>query len=132
MWESLSVPAAIFAALAALVHVYIFVLESIVFRRSGHRVFGLRSEDVPAARDWAYNQGFYNLFLAIGALLGVALSYSANAGVAGAGVGMAVLATASMLAAAVVLVTDRPSMLRAAAVQGLLPLLALVSWLVWG
>ena len=83
MWESLSVPAAIFVVLAALVHVYIFVLESVVFRRSGHRVFGLREQDVPAARDWAYNQGFYNLFLAIGALLGVALSYSASAGPAG-------------------------------------------------
>jgi putative membrane protein len=132
MWESLSVPAAIFVVLAALVHVYIFVLESVVFRRSGHRVFGLREQDVPAARDWAYNQGFYNLFLAIGALLGVALSYSASAGPGGAGVGMAVLATGSMLAASVVLVTDRPSMVRAAAVQGLFPLLAVVSWLIWG
>ena len=132
MWESLSAPAAIFAALAAAVHVYIFVLESVVFRRSGHRVFGLRAQDVEAARPWAYNQGFYNLFLAAGALLGVGLSYASAPGVAGAGIGMTVLATGSMLAAALVLVLDRPSMRRAALVQGVAPLLALASWLIWG
>jgi putative membrane protein len=132
MWDFLPVPAAVFAVLAAVVHVYIFVLESVVFRRSGYRVFRLRAADLPVARDWAYNQGFYNLFLAIGALLGVVLSYAEAPGVAGAGVGMMLLATGSMLAAALVLVTDRPSMLRAAAVQGLPPLLALGSWLIWG
>ena len=45
---------------------------------------------------------------------------------------MTVLATGSMLAAALVLGLDRPSMRRAALVQGVAPLLALASWLIWG
>src|SRR4029079_17775174 len=69
------------ALVAAAIHVWIFVLESLWFRRpSVHRRFGLASEeDARIVRSFAYNQGFYNLFLAVGAALGVVLATSGNA-----------------------------------------------------
>ncbi len=61
-----------FIALAGLIHVFIFLLESVLWRsRSTWRQFGIASpEDAEVARPWALNQGYYNLFLAIGAIAG--------------------------------------------------------------
>jgi putative membrane protein len=93
--------ACVLAGLAALVHVYIFVIESLQFEKpSTLRTFGIRAEDAAVMKPWAFNQGFYNLFLAIGA------------------------------AAGVVLVGARRR-LRAAVVQGAFPLLALLSTGLW-
>ena len=44
-----------------------------------------------------------------------------------AGVGMVLLATASMLGAAVVLLVTKPALLRGVAIQGVAPLLAILS-----
>ena len=53
----------------AIVHLYIFVLESFLWGRpSTNRTFGLRPADVEATRLLAFNQGVYNLLLA-GAIL---------------------------------------------------------------
>ncbi len=113
----------ILAGLAAALHVYIFVLESVVFTTRGRRVFGLTAEQAGQVRQWAYNQGFYNLFLAVGTGVGVVLAArSCDAGVA-----LVVFGTASMLGAALVLVTDDRSAARAALVQGTFPALALLA-----
>lgn len=63
------------AALPGLLHVYIWVMESLRFDDPKvHRgVFRVASADVERVRSWAFNQGWYNLFLAIGALVGVAV-----------------------------------------------------------
>ena len=67
--------ASVFAVLAALLHVLFFAYESLLFERPEvHARFRTRTQDVPAVKPWAYNQGFYNLFLAIGALVGVVLA----------------------------------------------------------
>ena len=60
----------VFAAIAAAIHVAIFVLESVLWMRpSVRRIFGVRSDaDAAAIRPMAFNQGFYNLFLALGVL----------------------------------------------------------------
>jgi len=122
------VAACVFAALAALVHVYIFVLESVRWRHPAtRRVFGTTEETAAVTAPLAYNQGFYNLFLAIGTAVGIALVDSHRE----AGVALIVFGVGSMLAAALVLVTSDRSKLRAALVQGLLPALALLSLLVW-
>jgi putative membrane protein len=65
--------AQIFALLAALIHIVVFVWESILFHRPGvHRdIFKVRTEDVPAVRLWSFNVGFYNLFLGLGLIAGV-------------------------------------------------------------
>ena len=112
------------ALIAGLVHVMIFGLESILFPRAAvHATFGVKAGDLQAVRPWALNQGFYNLFLAVGALAGLILLHS---GSPEAGRALVVLSCGSMLAAAVVLLTTNRRMLRAATVQGLAPLLALV------
>ena len=122
------VAACVFAALAALVHVYIFVLESLRWTEPAtRRVFGTTEEAAALTRPLAYNQGFYNLFLAIGTTVGIALVGSNRP----ASIALIVFATGSMLAAALVLITSDPSKARAAVVQGLFPALALLSLLVW-
>ncbi len=118
----------VLAGLAALVHVYIFVLESLRWEApSTRRTFGTTAETAAVTKPMAYNQGFYNLFLAVVTVVGLVLSSSrpdAATALLAAGPG-------SMLAAALVLVTSDPSKARAAAVQGLLPLLALVALVAW-
>ena len=69
----MSVLAQVFVGLAAALHVLFFVMESVVFMRPEvHRRFGLRTrEEAELVRPMAYNQGFYNLFLAVGAVVGM-------------------------------------------------------------
>ncbi len=125
MGSLLLVTGAVLAALAAAVHVYIFVLESVLWTRpSTWRAFGLRSQaDAETTRPLAFNQGFYNLFLALAIAVGIALlAVNMSAGVA-----LLLTSTLSMVLAALVLVTSNRRMLRAAAIQGLLPLLAALS-----
>ncbi len=112
-----------FTVLAALLHVYIWVLESFRWNEpSTRRTFGVSEADAPVLAPMAYNQGFYNLFLAIIALVGVALLRSEHA----VGSALALAGTASMLGAAIVLVTHDRTMVRAALTQGTLPALAVL------
>lgn len=112
-----------FAALAALLHVYIWVLESFRWTHPAtRRTFGVSEADAEVLRPMAYNQGFYNLFLAIMTFVGVALLRPEH----GIGSALALAGTGSMLAAAVVLVTHDRSMARAALMQGTLPALAVL------
>ncbi|SDI11891.1 putative membrane protein [Arthrobacter subterraneus] len=116
---------ALFAMIAGLLHVYIFVLESVRWRHpSAWRKFGITSQEhADIIRPMAFNQGFYNLFLAAGVIVGLALSGTL------VGYGMIVLALAIMVLAAVVLVVTNRTLWIAALVQGLPPLLALVTML---
>ena len=119
----MTVLAGVLAAGAALLHVYIWVLESFRWTEPAtRRTFGVSERDAPVLAPMAYNQGFYNLFLAIIALVGVALMRSEH----WAGSALALAGTGSMLAAAVVLVTHDRSMVRAALMQGTLPALAVL------
>jgi putative membrane protein len=61
--------------LAAAFHVYVFTLESIKWRTpKTWKTFGLpNQEHANIIAPMAFNQGFYNLFLALGALVGLAL-----------------------------------------------------------
>lgn len=112
-----------FTVLAALLHVYIFVLESFRWSEpSTRKAFGVSEQDATALAPMAYNQGFYNLFLAIITLVGVALLKTEHL----TGTALALAGTGSMLAAAIVLVTHDRRMMRAALIQGTLPLLAVV------
>jgi putative membrane protein len=112
------------ALLACLIHIVIFAMESILFTRPPVRAtFGVAEGDLPAVRPWALNQGFYNLFLAIGGIAGL---IALHAGAPEAGRALIALACGSMLAAALVLLATNPRMLRAASIQGLAPLIALI------
>ena len=123
----MTVLAGVFAVGAALLHVYIWVLESFRWTHpSPRRAFGISEADAPVLAPMAYNQGFYNLFLAVIAIVGVALLGSQE----DVGRALALAGTGSMMAAAIVLVTRDPSMARAALIQGTLPLVAVVLLLV--
>lgn len=111
-----------FAALAAVLHVYIFALESLSWTSPRTRaVFGTTAEEAETTKALAFNQGFYNLFLAIVTVVGIAaVSLDHNT------VGLALIfaGVGSMLAAALVLVTSSPDKARAAVVQGAFPAVA--------
>ncbi len=114
----------IFAALAAVLHVYIWILESFQWTSPRTRAtFSTTPEEAETTKLMAFNQGFYNLFLAVVTMVGVAFMMSG-----GTRVGAALLfaGVGSMLAAAAVLLASAPDKARSAVVQGALPLVALV------
>ncbi|GAB3927228.1 membrane protein [Microlunatus endophyticus] len=116
------------AGLAAAVHVYIFYLEAFAWTRPRTRsTFGTSEQEAVTTRPLAFNQGFYNLFLAIGTVIGIVVIAAASEPV---GSGLVLLATGSMLAAAIVLAGSDPTKARAAAVQGAFPLIAVVLLLI--
>lgn len=125
MNTALLVVGTVFALLAAVVHVYIWVLESVLWTRpSTRRTFGVATEaEAETLRGMAYNQGFYNLFLALGTGVGLVLLWSGLQLVGGA---LTLFATLSMALAAFVLLSGNRRMLRAALVQGAAPLVAVV------
>ncbi|WP_137844071.1 DUF1304 domain-containing protein [Microbacterium sp. 2FI] len=119
------------AALAALLHVYIFVMESVQWTQPKiWKRFGVADQAAAeVTKPMAYNQGFYNLFLAIGTFLGLVL-YWAGAGedtpLAVAGLTLVLFSLGSMVAASLVLLTTGLKYLRAALLQGTLPLIGFV------
>jgi putative membrane protein len=114
------------AAVAALIHVWIFVLESLWFMRpTVFRRFGIGSEaDAKIVRSFAYNQGFYNLFLAAGVAIGIALVAMRDES---SGRAILLFACGSMIAAGIVLYLHNPRFLRAAAIQAVPPLVAVLA-----
>jgi putative membrane protein len=119
-------PIAVAAAiLAALIHSWFFVMESVWFMQPAiYRRFGLASDaEARLVRGFAFNQGFYNLFLAIGVAIGLALVLS---GRVDAGRTLVLFACGSMVAAGAVLVLHDARFLRAGALQVVPPLLAIL------
>lgn len=119
----------LFALLAALLHVAIFGMESVWFMRSAvYRRFGARTPaDAEARRLFAFNQGFYNLFLAFGVIAGLVLLHVCGSAVVART--LALFGCACMLAAALVLwLSAGRAMWRAAVMQGMFPLLAWTAW----
>jgi putative membrane protein len=115
--------AVVLAAGAALLHVYIWILESFRWTEPAtRRTFGVSESDAEVMESMAFNQGFYNLFLALTTIVGLALIGSQEA----VGTALALAGTGSMLAAALVLVAHDRRMVRAALIQGTLPALAVV------
>ena len=114
------------AAIAAMVHVWFFALESLLFERpTVFRRFGLRSaEDAAIVRPMAFNQGFYNLFLAAG--IGGGLLLVAN-GQEPAGRAIVLFACACMVGAGIVLLATNRRFLTAAALQAGPPLVAIAA-----
>lgn len=119
------VAALILAALAAALHVYIWAMESLWWTTDRVRAtFRTTPEDAQITKGLAFNQGFYNLFLAIVTAAGI-VAYARDADAVGKA--LVIAGVGSMLAAAWVLVLSDRSRLRAAATQGTLPLLALLA-----
>ncbi|WP_223693347.1 DUF1304 domain-containing protein [Leifsonia poae] len=115
----------ILIAAAAVVHLMIFAMESVLWSSpTVWRRFGIATQrDADTVRPMAYNQGFYNLFLAGGAAVGLVLYWTTLRHV---GFGLVFFSATCMVLAAVVLLTTGRLYLRAALVQGVLPLAGLV------
>jgi len=115
----------VLAALAAVLHVYIFVLEAFLWTApQGRATFGTSEEEAQATKSLAFNQGFYNLFLAIVTAVGIVWALAGENTVPGYALVFA--GTGSMLAAALVLVLSAADKRAAAVKQGVFPLLAVV------
>ncbi|GAB3099884.1 DUF1304 domain-containing protein [Isoptericola nanjingensis] len=118
----------VLAGIAAALHVVIFWLESVAWTTPRARAtFGTTEQEAAATRELAFNQGFYNLFLAVVTAIGIVL---VAAGTTGAGAALVLAGTGSMLAAALVLFLSSPDKRRAAVTQGAAPLLAVVALVV--
>ena len=72
--------AQIFTGLVLLIHVYIVLLETVLFKSRGAKVFGLKGEQVDAMASAMANQGLYNGFLVVALVLGFCLPDPAIAG----------------------------------------------------
>ena len=109
------------ALVAAVVHVLIFCMESLWWTTPQVRArFRQSPEHADATKLLAFNQGFYNLFLAIGIFAGLALLLT---GRPGTGLTLVYWNCLFMLGAAIVLVASARQMWRGALIQGAAPLL---------
>ncbi len=119
----------VLAALAALIHVFIFYLESIAWTGERARaVFGTgTAAEAETQKALAFNQGFYNLFLAITAFVGIGFTAAGGTEI---GATLVLTGTGSMVAASLVLLLSDPSKASAALKQGVIPALAIVALIV--
>lgn len=115
-----------FAAISGLIHVYIFLLESWFWGQpKTNRLFGVSAEVAETTRLFAFNQGFYNLFLAIAVLAGVSLAFGPHRLISDT---LIVYACLSILGAGIVLYAGNRRLWRAALIQGVPPACALILW----
>ena len=99
-------------------------MESLMWTSPRTRAtFGTTPETAETTKELAFNQGFYNLFLAIVTAVGLVIDGFGHYSVA---LALIFAGTGSMLAAAVVLLASSPDKARAAIVQGTFPLIAIV------
>lgn len=117
--------ALVLAGIAAALHVFIWTMESITWKQPATwKRFGLESQaDADTTAPLAYNQGYYNLFLAAVATVGIVLVVLDRDD---AGWALVLAACASMAAASVVLLSTGAGYARAAATQGTVPALAVI------
>ena len=112
------------AIVAGAVHVLIFGMESLWWTTPAVRArFRQSPEQAEATRLFAFNQGFYNLFLALGTFAGLAAVLTGHPRV---GWTLVYWDCLFMLGAGVVLAASAPQMRRGALIQGAAPLLFLV------
>ncbi|GAD35361.1 hypothetical protein CBF90_06155 [Microbacterium sp. AISO3] len=114
------------AGLAALIHVFIFYLESIAWTSErARKTFGTgTAAQAEAQKALAFNQGFYNLFLAIAVFVGIVVVIAGNLPV---GATLVFTGAGSMVAASLVLVLSDPSKASAALKQGVVPALGVLA-----
>lgn len=118
----------ILAAVAAVVHILFFAMESLFWMTPAVRKIFRRTEAEAASNKlMALNQGYYNLFLAIGTFAGIYLWNTAHVS---EGVAILTVCLGSMVAASLVLLGSAgTAMFRGVLIQGLIPLITLA--LIW-
>ncbi|MGE0529450.1 MAG: DUF1304 domain-containing protein [Bdellovibrionales bacterium] len=113
--------AVVFAAIAGIIHLYIFCLESLLWGKpKTNRIFGVSPEVAEHNRLFAFNQGFYNLFLGAAVIGGLVLGVNHTVGRT-----LVTYSLLSMLSAAIVLIFSNRRLIRPALIQGVPPLVSL-------
>lgn len=121
----MTVVALVFTGIAVLLHGYIFVMESVQWTAPRTRAtFGISAQEAEATREMAFNQGFYNLFLAIVAAVGMGFTAFGDAGI---GLALVLAGAGSMVAAGLVLLISSPDKAKAALIQLTPPLIGCVA-----
>ena len=111
-------------AVAALIHFYFFYVESFVIQKSAYaEKMKISQETHNAIKPWAYNQGFYNLCLALGTCWGLSYVLKKQVMLAGILTGFCGL---SMIVAGVALWFSVPRLRKLALLQLVPPLLGFV------
>ena len=119
--------AQIFAIVAVVFHIAAFAMESFLFHRKQVQVFLLgKPEPAPGVRLWAFNQGFYNLFLAAGPVAGLIAYHAGNVDV---GRALVIYGCAFMAACGIVLFASDRRLWRGMIGQSGPPLIALIATL---
>lgn len=120
--------AQVFVVVAVLFHVMAFVMESFLFHRAGVRTLLVGSpEPAESVRVWAFNQGFYNLFLAAGPVAGLIAHYAGDTAV---GRALVIYGCAFMAGCGIVLFISNRKLWRGMIGQSGPPLIALIALLV--
>ncbi|MEV0542865.1 DUF1304 domain-containing protein [Nocardia salmonicida] len=115
----------VFTGVAVLLHGYIFVMESLQWTAPRTRAtFGMSAAEAEATKEMAFNQGFYNLFLAVVAAIGMGFTAFGDKGI---GLALVLAGAGSMVAAGVVLLASSPGRARPALIQLLPPLIGCVA-----
>lgn len=110
-----------FFFVAGLVHIYFFILESFLLQKTdGYKYLKIPPSDHTAIKPWAFNQGFYNLFLALGIFLGLYFVLKLQVHVAGI---VTSVFGFGMIGAGLVLFFSAPKLRRAAYLQIIPPAL---------
>ena len=124
MSSALLIVGSVLIFLAAAFHVYVFFLESVTWLSpKTWKTFGLPSQEhAEIIRPMAFNQGFYNLFLALGIGVGLAL-LGINRTIAFT---LMLFSSCSMVGAGAVLFFSVKTSRRAALIQAGPPLLGVV------
>jgi putative membrane protein len=107
----------IFVMISAFLHLIFFKFESIDFLKpSTLKRFNLTPEEGKVVKVWAFNQGFYNLFLAIGLMASIALL---NTNFMSSGIILAQFILLTMVGADVVLIISAPKSYKAGLIQAI-------------
>ncbi len=117
--------ALVFGLIAGALHIAFWLMESVWWRRPRvwKRLGVASQEEADIMAFGMFNQGYYNLFLGIGAIVGAILVMTDISGRTTL-LGYCCL---FMVGAAVILFVGRRSMVRAALLQGVAPAIALVA-----
>lgn len=114
---------------AAMLHIFIFALETVLWQSSlARKAFGLSEEQAAATKEMAANQGVYNLLLALEVLMGIV---AVSAGQRLVGLVLIAAGCGSMLVAASFLFATAPDKRMAALKQGMLPALAIIVLIIY-
>lgn len=107
--------------IAALVHIGFFFFETILYQRDGfHIKLGISERDHEIQKVWAFNQGFYNLYLSVGTLTGLYFVMQKQIMLAGV---LTSFCGVSMVVSGCVLWFSVPRLRMAALLQAIPPLL---------